>query len=144
MIENNPQLGRSGDLYFVFAPFAKFMQDLPLNNGHYRDANAVVSDPRLRVWGQRDDVNGRAHLWIQNTAHQWDAVVADQSIKPISGTITIPNLKAGTYRVEWWDTYKKVGQVFKTERIASKGALTLQLPTPLVTDIAMKIERVNK
>lgn len=140
MIENNPQLGRSGDLYFVFAPFAKFMQDIPLNNGHYRDAKAVASDPRLRVWGQRDDVNGRAHLWIQNTAHQWDAVVAGKTIAPVNGVITLRDMPKGTCRVEWWDTYTTRESIVSSETILVTDTLALKLPAPLETDIAARIQ----
>lgn len=142
MIENNPQKGRDGDLYFVFAPFAKFMQDIPLNNGHYREANATASDPRLRVWGQRDDVNGRAHLWIQNLDHQWDAVVAGEPITPQSGTITLRNLPAGLYQIEWWNTYRVKNQITQRQTRRVTNTLRLTLPEPLTDDIAVKIKRI--
>lgn len=140
MIEDNPQKGRNGNLYSVFAPFAKFMQDIPLNNGNYRDAHAVASNPRLRVWGQRDDRDGRAHLWIQNLDNQWDRVVAKKKLEPVRGTITLSGLPPGECRVEWWDTYRVTDQIVLTETIRVSKDLTLKLPNPLTTDMAAKLQ----
>jgi len=141
MIEDNPSKGRNGNLFGVFARFADFMRDIPLNNGAYRDANAVASDPRLRVWGQRDDQNGRAHLWIQNTNHTWTNIIAGQTIQPISGTITIANFKPGSYTVTWWNTTEQAPLQNQTVRVTDKGILTLTLPAPLATDVAVKIRK---
>lgn len=142
MIENNPPKGRNGDLYSVFTPFAKFMRDIPLNNGQYRDANAYASDPRLRVWGQRDDANGRAHLWIQNTEHRWDRVLAGTPILPIDGSVTLHALPAGTYEINWWDTYRAENQIQLQQTIHVTDTLVLNLLHVLTTDIAVKIERI--
>lgn len=142
-IENNPKTGRAGNLFTHFASFAKFMADVPINNGHYRDAQAVTSDPRLRAWGQRDDVNGRAHLWIQNTDHTWTNVIAGKTIKPISGKITLANFKPGAYEVTWWDPYKLDKLVFKQEMLTNRGGLTMTLPAPLTTDVAVQLRWVQ-
>ncbi len=142
MIQDNPQKGRHGDLYAVFTPFAKFMQDIPLNNGHYRDAHAITSNPRVRVWGQRDDVNGRAHLWIQNLDHQWETVVAGEPIAPQSGTITLRDLPAGLYQIEWWDTYRAENQITRSQTLRVTDTLNLTLPRAFTSDIAVKIKRI--
>lgn len=142
-IENNPKAGRQGDLYSQFLPFARFMADVPLGNGHYQDAQATASDPRLRVWGQRDDVNGRAHLWIQNIEHTWTNVVAGKKSEPISGSIVIPHLAPGTYQVEWWDTYNGTLKISFSQTVSTNGEFTLSLPEPITRDIAVKIERVK-
>jgi hypothetical protein len=141
-IEDNPKSGRTGNLYPVFLTYANFVADIPLNNGSYRDALAVTSDPKLRAWGQRDDVNGRAHLWIQNRHHDWQRVVSGERIEPISGTIRLNDIPEGTYRVEWWDSYKTRDPIFKTEVLEAKNVLELTLPAPLTTDVAVKITRV--
>lgn len=133
--------GRVDLFYRHFSTYRTFMRDIPLNNGHYKDANAVTSNPALRAWGQRDDENGRIHLWIQNRDHQWDQVIAGKTIQPVSGTVTLEHLPAGTYRVEWWDTYRERDQIFLTQTITVQDTLKLQLPEPLSTDVAVKIER---
>lgn len=128
--------------YSHFHAFRNFMQGIPLSNGHYIDVNAQTSHSELRAWGQRDDTNGRMHLWIQNTQHTWKRVIAGDNISGINGTITIPNVPDGSYDLEWWDTYKTSGQVFRTETINSNsGQLAIDLPSDLSSDIAVKISR---
>ncbi len=126
-----------------YLAYHNFMEGIPLSNGHYRDANAQTSRADIRAWGQRDDVNGRMHLWVQNTQHTWMRVVAGSAVSPVSGTVTLPNVAAGTYRVTWWNTYRLTDPVIRTEQVAaSGGSLTLTLPQPLADDIAVKVERL--
>ncbi len=142
-IEENPKSGRTGNLYNVFLPYANFMADVPLNNGTYRDANAITSSPQLRAWGQRDDTNGRAHLWIQNRAHDWQSIVEGKTIPPLDGTVRLEKMPPGTYRIEWWDTYRARDAIIKQESVAVENVLELKLPAALETDIAVKIERIK-
>lgn len=128
-------------LYDNFLTFRNFMADVPLNNGHYRDAPAQTVVANLRVWGQRDDVNGRMHLWVQNTQHTWKRVVYGQSITPVSGSFTLPDVPPGNYTVQWWNTYATDNPVFLTQTVASNGSLTLTLPALLSDDVAVKISR---
>lgn len=141
-IEAKPDSGRAGNLYSVFTPFNAFMQDVPLNNGLYQDAEAVASDPGLRVWGQRDEKNGRAHLWIQNLAHSWTNVVAGKQAAPLAGTIRLP-MPDGVYQIEWWDPYRTRDPILKTETVRAQNGLTLVLPAPLATDIAVQIRMAS-
>ncbi|MCJ7676213.1 MAG: S-layer homology domain-containing protein, partial [Anaerolineales bacterium] len=129
-------------LYPIFLGFRNFMDGIPLDNGQYRDARAIPSDPNLRAWGQRDDSNGRLHLWIQNRLHTWKRVINGPAIPAFSGSITIPNAADGTYQVEWWDTYKTTNPVFLTQQVnATGGSLVLSLPLALTSDVAVKIQR---
>jgi hypothetical protein len=141
MIEDNATTGRNGDLFWQYKTFQEFMWDIPINNGNYRDAQAQTTNPNLRIWGQRDDVNGRAHLWLQNRAHTWERAVLGQAIPPITGKITLNGLKPGSYRLEWWDAYNTRTPILKTELVQVTGELELVLPEPLTTDIALKIRR---
>ncbi len=118
------------------------MAGIPLNNGHYYDVNTTVSNSQLRAWGQRDDVNGRMHLWIQNKQHTWMRVVNGPAITSISGSVTIQNVPSGSYKVEWWNTYATTNPVFKTETLSSSGSLTLNLPSALNDDVAVKITKL--
>jgi uncharacterized repeat protein (TIGR01451 family) len=139
-------------LHRHFKPFRDFMDGIPLNNGAYRDAEAVTSRPDLRAWGQVDATHGQAHLWIQNAHHTWRNVVDGASIPALDGTIAIPALSSGAYQIEWWDT--NGGGVVHTETVEAKagqdcgelgcqGVLTLTLPWALTADVAVKVTRAQ-
>jgi hypothetical protein len=129
------------NLYFHFLTFRNFMEDIPLSSGGYHDLAAQASSASLRVWGQRNDDQGRMHLWVQNKQHTWKRVVYGPEIQPVTGNITIPGVARGRYRVEWWDTYAVDSPVFHTEIVTSDGSLVLTLPTALTSDVAVKITR---
>lgn len=126
-------------LYHNFLTFRNFMADIPLSNGAYRDAGAQTSHPDLRAWGQRDDINGRMHLWIQNIQHTWTRVVHGPDVTPVTGQVVLYNVVPGQYQVEWWDPYELSDPIVQTQTISSDGTLTLTLPQALDTDIAVKI-----
>jgi hypothetical protein len=142
-IRQNPDTGRATDIYTGFLTFRTFMDDIPLSNGKYRDAKAQASDPRLRAWGQRDDHNGRAHLWLQNVDHTWTRVVAGEQILPVSGTVVLNDLPGGTYEAAWWDTYGRGQVIAERHTVDATGVLRLALPAPLSRDIALKLRRVG-
>jgi hypothetical protein len=127
----------------IFASYFQFIKDVPLTNGEYVDAEASVSDPDLRAWGQKDLVNGRAHLWIQNQAHTWVNVVDGASIPTITGSVSLTGFRPATnYDLEWWDPYESDPnqQIVSTEtaQTDSAGTLTIQV-NQLREDIAIKI-----
>ncbi len=62
-------------LWKYFKSFQNFMEDIPLANGNYKDARAVSSNAILRAWGQKDVINNKCHLWIDNAPYTWKAVV---------------------------------------------------------------------
>lgn len=139
-ITENQRTGRIPGLLSVYKGYAQFMEDIPLNNGRYRDAAASGSDPNLRAWGQIDREGNRAHLWLQNTAFGWQDAVKGKTPIPIIGSVTITGVRDGVYRVDWWDTWNHGDPVFKTETAtARQGYLTLTLPAPLTRDAAVKI-----
>jgi hypothetical protein len=108
-----------------------------VNNGNYADAQATASDTRLRVAGQKDALNGKAHLWIDNSAHTWKNVVDGVAIAPLSGTVTIPGMPAGTYNVSWYDPYS--GTATNSGPVtANAGAITLNV-SGLAKDTAVKL-----
>jgi hypothetical protein len=129
-------------IYPNFLTYRTFMEGIPLDNGNYHDLGAQTSVANLRAWGQRDDVNGRMHVWIQNMLHTWKRVVHGDSIPPLSGTVTIPNVPTGQYQVQWWNTYAANNPVFLTQTVASNGQLVLTLPNTLADDVAVKVTRL--
>ncbi len=129
-------------IYSNFLTYRNFMAGIPLANGHYHDSLAQASADQLKVVGQRDDVNGRMHLWVWNDQHTWKRVVNGPAVTAVSGTITIPNVAAGSYKVEWWNTYATSSPIFLTQTVTSNGSLTLTLPAPLSDDLGIKISRL--
>ena len=100
-----------------FGNYYRFIKDLPLNNGHYTDAGASSSSGLIRAWGQKDSVNGRAHLWLSNSANTWIANVNHAAISPVSGSVTIDGFTPNqSYPIEWWNTY--------TSQVSSTGSLS--------------------
>lgn len=138
---------RNGDYLFDYrshyGSFYNFIHSIPLNNGNYREIRAEVSHEGLRVWGQIDPLNRRAHLWIQNQDHSWKNVIEDQTIAAINGAVNIYGFNRGAvYVVEWWDTYQTdpALQVLGVERLTARpdGSIQLQV-NDLVSDFAVKI-----
>ena len=122
-----------------FGKFYRFIADIPLNNGYYVDAGAVVSNSEIRAWGQKDLVNKRAHLWISNRNHTWKNVVDGASIPPRSGTVTLSGFSPGaSSRVDRWDTYSEAlisSGLIKTDE---NGNILLPVDC-LISDYAVKI-----
>ncbi|MGE3271709.1 MAG: hypothetical protein AB7P40_23355, partial [Chloroflexota bacterium] len=133
----------SPNLLAIYKRYYTFIKDIPLSNGHYVDSAASVSAPALRVRGQKDAVNGRAHLWIDNRGHTWKTVVDHVSATPTGGTVTLPGMPVGTYQVTWFDPYQ--GASMSTQQAATDGAgvLTLSLPQQVSTDIAVRVDRLQ-
>jgi hypothetical protein len=131
-----------------FGIFYNFIKDLPLNNGYYQAAQATVSDPRLGVIGQKDLVNGRAHLWVRNVDHTWKNVVDGVPVLEVSGAIRLSGFVAGqSYLVQWWDPYEPdpERQVLRTEQVAARADQTLELGVDnLVTDLAVTIQPASR
>lgn len=127
----------------MYGSFYNFIKDIPLNNGHYQEAEAVASHPDLRVWGQKDLVHGQAHLWIQNRLNTWRNVADGVSIPPISGTVTISGFEPGkSYLLQWWDTFQTdpTQQILRSETLVAQndGSLAIAVAN-LSADVAVKL-----
>ncbi|MBO9336452.1 MAG: hypothetical protein J7455_17490 [Roseiflexus sp.] len=130
------------NLYYHFKTFRDFMDGIPLNNGRYTDARALTSHPDLRALGQVDRVARRGHLWLHHRQHTWRNIIDNVVLTPISGSVTIPDVADGVYRVTWWDTWQ--GAPILTQTVAASGGnLVIPLPRPLESDIALKFESVD-
>jgi hypothetical protein len=51
------------------------MACIPLPGEQYKDAKVVTNEANLRAWGQKDIVNNKSHLWIDNVPYTWKAFV---------------------------------------------------------------------
>jgi len=131
-----------------FKTYYNFIEDIPLNNGHYQDAGTQVAvtvgnEGDIRAWGQKDLVNSCAHLWLQNRNHTWQNVVNGSPISTVSGTIAVSGFAPGeSYTVQWWDTYQpdKTQQVTQVDQLTAQGnGLILISVDNLATDVALRI-----
>ena len=131
------------DLRPEYLTYYNYVKQIPLNNGKYQDVSAQTANPKLRILGQKDLINGRAHFWIQNIDHTWKNVVNGMNIPKIASTITVQGFKAGKdYLLQWCDPYQTDinQQVIRTEilRGQSDGSLKIVV-TGLSSDIAVRI-----
>ena len=81
--------------WMIAKPYADFLKDIPLNNGHYINAKAATTSPNLRAWGQKDLTNNCAHLWIDNAPYTWKAVV-DHNYRPEPWSSSTKYMKGST------------------------------------------------
>ena len=101
--------------------------------------------PKLVVVGRRSS-DGVVIAWIANrdaypmVPEQSSAGLPAVPTSPISGRMTVPDLRAGIYQVRWWDTVE--GKVVnELQREHPGGAFTLETP-PVSTDIACWISPI--
>ena len=130
------------DIVGAYRAVSAFLGNVPLNKGGYVDWCGTVTNPSLRVVGQKNTATGSLHLWVQNRAHTWKNVVDGVVVSPISGSIVVPGFKPGTtYALERWDTYVPGGRVASVENVVgdSTGRLTIRVAS-LPTDVAFKIQ----
>jgi hypothetical protein len=125
----------------MYGAVSRFLSDVPLNKGGYVDWGGTVSNPSLRVVGQKNTATGSLHLWVQNRAHTWKNAVSGVVVPPISGSIVVPGFTPGTtYALERWDTHAPGGRVASVEQVVcdSTGRLTIRVAA-LSADVAFKI-----
>jgi hypothetical protein len=131
----------------IFKRYHNFMEGIPINSGDFIDLEANVTNPGLRVLGQKDLTSQRAILWVDNRAHTWRQVVNLINILPVSGSIQIGGFRPNTkLNIEWWNTCSGELPSSCTARISSSamiqvdsnGNINLELVN-LDRDVAVKI-----
>ena len=128
------QLDRQ-DIYSHYKPLADFLADLSFAGLH--KLNAATSDNQLHLLGCQS--NDQAYFWLFNPKATWSNIVIEKNqpaeIKDL--TISIKDLKPGTYNIKWWNTHQ--GSIIHTQKGSLKeGTLTISVP-PFTHDIACKI-----
>lgn len=104
-----------------------------------------LSDYRapLRVIALADREEGVALAWIHNRDYTWEQAQTNEPLEPQDFTLTLSDMLAGVYRVEFWDT--ETGNVLGEERItlASDGDGMLRVPLlPIRRQLALRIFRI--
>jgi len=143
-LERQPGPDGLPGLHEVYAPFAEFIQDIPLNNGLYRDAEASLTNTQLRAVGQKDTQNNRAHLWVQNRSHTWREDRQNTgAVWGLGGELRLEGFTPGlNLPVTWYafDTQGAPTVTTSTASVDASGAITLPLPDePFITDAGIKI-----
>jgi hypothetical protein len=146
------------DLYQMFAAYERFVKGEFVSNGAYVEIGTDLADAgqrialhnavgELRAWGTRDSRSGRVLLWIDNAQHTWKNVVDGAAIQPVSGTLSIPGLRAGQlYRLEWWDPYARDGapMIIGSESVSAQHDGSLEIDVgDLTRDVALKIAELR-
>jgi len=143
-IKNQPGPDGQRGLYEIFGFFQDFVENIPLANGSYQNAEATLTDLDLRVTGQKDLVNGRAHLWVQNKNHTWRNVV--DGVDNVGGLASIVKIEGftpnTTFGVEWHQFYSNGKPIINNTSTSTDetGNIVMNLPVdPLITDVGIKI-----
>lgn len=120
-------------------PFWEFVKRLDVHKGGYSTLASAVSNPRIRVIGQKNITSGKAHGYIVNTEYTWKSDSAKTQINPISGTVAFVLSPFVDYPVTYWDTMvsSKMLRSF-TLRSDSGGKIVLPVDS-LTTDFAFTI-----
>lgn len=136
--------GTGHDHRHIFKKYLDFIEDIPMNNGHYTDVDAsLVNGSPLRVWGQKDTHNNHAHIWIQNPQNTWRNKVDNKNPSPISDTITISGFSPNTtLHIQWYDTYTGSPASTQTLTTDAGGNLSFTINN-LTTDTAVKVGFIN-
>lgn len=121
----------------ISIPFGQFVNTLDLNDGGYVPLGATISNPKLRVYGQKNAAKNQAHFWAQNADHTWKQAMA-RFTSTQSGTITFKMNPNTDYTIEWWNTYSSGLKQRQSGRSTAAGDLMLSV-TNLTDDIAVKI-----
>lgn len=128
------------DLYHHYRPISRFTAEVPWTTGRLRPA-AATCDKGMRVVGLMGDQG--AYLWISDPrATWWNIAMEDVKPQSIEGaTLSVAELPAGAYLIEWWDT--REGKTMARQEIrAIDGRLTAVVPK-FSGDVACKITRIG-
>ncbi|HEY3936892.1 MAG TPA: DUF5060 domain-containing protein [Bryobacteraceae bacterium] len=126
------------NLYFQFHPVAEFVKGIPWTTENFKKAEVESSDLNLLALGLLG--KDLVLLWLENRQHTWWNVAQNNPIPPVNNaTITVKGVRAGRYRVEYFDTWKG-GVVSKTRLRVKNNEIHIAVPTTR-RDIAVKLSR---
>jgi hypothetical protein len=122
----NPRLNTSLEIPIPAGKHTILLQNTASDWIHIRDFTLTPYAPELAVLAKGD--SDFAVLWIYRREKS--------SSQPISGKLSVPGLKDGSYHVVWWDTYQS--KILKEETLSVSGSLMLTTP-PIAEDVAVWI-----
>lgn len=98
----------------------------------------TASDAKIRALVLRASNGLHAYAWVQHKDSTWQRGLVTT---PVTGTVTIPGLSAGTYTITTTNT--KTGTTTSTTATAGTGGAVVVPVTGLTTDVAIKIRNTN-
>lgn len=127
--------------YPHYRPLADFVADIPWTTAQLKPSEASSTDKRVRVIGLQGE--GRAYLWLFDPLASFESLVIRKATPAELDAIPIriPEMAAGTYRVQWWDT--RSGEIVREEQSLA-DATGLQIVSPAFrADLACKLSLVS-
>jgi Domain of unknown function (DUF5060)/Cellulase (glycosyl hydrolase family 5) len=93
--------------------------------------------------GVQDPATHETLVWILNTKSNWKDDQSEDAPAPIQSVeLTVPNIDAGNYIADWFDT--RSGEMIHSEEATPKsGVLSLHVPT-FNRDIALRLQQRSK
>lgn len=120
------------------AALARFLPLIEWQQFRRRNLHAELrsSTPHLALFGSGDE--RQAVAWLLRT----DSIAPDGTlctdVNPLTASLTVPNLRYGSYRVTAWNTL--CGTVVSTQSVEHKSGDALCLPLPPITqDLAVAV-----
>jgi len=127
------QLDRQ-NVYPHYRPLAEYMRVASFAG--MKAAKARASDANLGILGYQSD--WAAYLWLYDRTATWSSRIVDRKTpKTFADTrLSIPNLPAGTYSIEWWNT--RTGKIIRQTEVKQPQ----EIPIPeFSSDIACKVRK---
>ncbi len=118
--------------------FADFVNGLDVNTGGYQDVKASVSNPKIRVLGQKNLTANKAYGWIQNEDFTWRSAM-DGYKGSQTGTIEIAMSPYTSYVVSLINTTTGKVDSVKSLIASSDGTLTITIDK-LAEDVGFLIK----
>ena len=141
----SPTVNRAGEhgWWRYAAAYGRFLADVPLANGRYRNLDAQADNPDVQIIGQADAAGARAHFFVYNSADAWHAqAVEGKRPDPHIVTVTVRGLPDGPYSVQKWSTARGVPDSIQTVWAHNN---ILRVPVSLWTgDAAVKISKFTR
>jgi hypothetical protein len=97
----------------------------------------------LRAYALADTATGTALVWVHHRDYTWETVAGQRAITPVPAVLTLSNMPAGSYLVEFWDPFSGnvIGEEMLTLARDTNGNLTIEL-LPVERQLALRVLRV--
>lgn len=129
------------DLYFHFAPIARFVEGVAFDAQGFDAIRpvAIATGRHLSAYALRG--SSVVLAWVQNTDHQWlyPPLPGPDETPVGAATLALTNLADGAWTARWIDTYTGMDVAIDAASV-SGGAVTLTVPT-FAKDVALRLER---